>query len=320
MIEPNSEVVPQWPNRVELRDALVRGDRALGRARPILSHLLSSRDHSFLSEAVVASVRGMLMNLASQILRIQADATGNKGQEAFAAEHGEGLAEAFYVTTPLVTHCHALAIEWQLARQLERQAGLDPVLSPFLQTCIGNENDQIASAAMAALAAQTRFAQSQRRMELPLGELPGELLHEALKAWREYGSAAQSDALDRAEARIRDEFDEAASRLSLFDRVAVTGTRDSKAALNIEQGGVALFLSALALRSGQPRDDVALSTNEHSMARLALGLRAAGLKATEVEAQMLRIHPDHNPPEGLDEIGTREAAQFLAGSDSGRGY
>ena len=80
------------------------------------------------------------------------------------------------------------------------------------------------------------------------------------------------------------------------------------------EAGVALFLSALALRSGQPRDIVAVSTNVRQQARLALGLRAAGLKPQDIEAQLLRLHPESMPPGGLADIGTREALDLLTRS------
>lgn len=322
MIEPQKMAETEWPEGEALRLALARGDRALGRIGPILGHLLSARDQSLFSDAIVARVRGMLIHLAWQVLRVQAEATGQKGREQFAAEHGEVLAEHFFASPLLVAHCHALALEWRLASGLEEEAALDPVLSPLMQTLIGHEDTQIASAAMAALAAQARFAQAQRRMELPIAELPGELLHEALLAWRAFNRNERSDALTRAEGKLRAEFDEGAGRLSLLDRVVTSLGTGANAALAIDQGGVALFLSALALRSGQSRDIAALATNEQQAARLALSLRAAGLKPQDVEAQLLRIHPNELPPQGLEQIGTREAAQLLAqgtAHGSGRG-
>lgn len=313
MIEPQPMAEAEWPEGDALRAALARGDRALGRIGPILGHLLSTRDQSLFSDAIVARVRGMLIHLAWQVLRVQAEATGHRGREQFAAEHGEALAEYFFASPLLVAHCHALALEWRLASGLEEDSALDPVLSPLMQTLIGHEDTQIASAAMAALAAQARFAQAQRRMELPVAELPADLLHETLLAWRAFNDNERSDALTRAEGKLRADFHEGAGRLSLLDRViTILGPRGANAALTIDHGGVALFLSALALRSAQSRDTVALATNEQQAARLALSLRAAGLKPLDVEAQLLRIHPDELPPRGLEQIGTREAAQLLA--------
>lgn len=322
MIEPHSgpspspvpRADPQWPEGEALRAALASGDSALERIGPILGHLLSTRDQSLFSDELVARIRGMLTHLAWQVLRIQAEATGVKGREEFAAEHGEDLAERLFASASLVTHCHALALEWQLSSRLEADHGLDPVLSPVLQSLIGHEDASLASAAMAALAAQARFAQTQRRMEVPLGELPGDLFHEILLTWRDFNGEDASDALVRAEGRLRADFDEASGRLSLLDRVATLLDKEPAAALVFDQAGVALFLSALALRTGQPRDIVTVSTNERQQARLALSLRAAGLKPQDVEAQLLRLHPDRTPPGGLADIGTREALNLLARS------
>jgi hypothetical protein len=322
MIEPNSRppsdvsptADPQWPEGEALRHALAQGDRALGRIGPILGHLLTTRDQSLFSDELVARIRGMLTHLAWQILRIQAEATGVKGREEFAADHGEALSEKLFATPSLVAHCHALALEWQLTSRLETDYGLDPVISPLLQTLIGHEDAPVASAAMASLAAQARFAQAQRRMELPLGELPGDLFHALLLAWRGYNGEDASDALIRAEGRLRADFDEAAGRLSLLERVVTLLGKDSAAALTFDQAGIALFLSAVMLKSGQPRDIAAVSTHHSQMARLGIGLRAAGLRSQDIEAQLVRLHPDRDPPNGLADIGTREALNLLTRS------
>lgn len=322
MIEPKSGPIPtaspradpHWPEGEGLRRALAQGDKALGRIGPILGHLLSTRDQSLFSDELVARIRSMLTHLAWQVLRVQAEATGVKGREEFAAEHGEALSETLFASLPLVAHCHALALEWQLSARMEGEFGLDPVISPLLQSLIGHDDAGIASGAMASLAAQARFAQTQRRMGLPLSELPGDLFHALLLAWRAYTGDDLSDALVRAEGRLRAEYDEAAGRLSLLERVATLVGKDATNALIFDQAGIGLFLSALALRTGQPRDIVAVSTHESQVARLALGLRAAGLKPQDVEAQILRLHPDRDPPSGLADIGTREALNLLARS------
>ena len=114
---------PQWPEGEALRLALAQGDQALGRIGPILGHLLSTRDQSLFSDELVARIRAMLTHLAWQILRIQAEATGVKGREEFAAAHGEALSEQLFDTPALVAHCHALALEWQLIARLETNHG-----------------------------------------------------------------------------------------------------------------------------------------------------------------------------------------------------
>ena len=297
-----------------LRDALARGNATISRIGPILTHLLATPDQSLISDEIVARIRGMCHSLAWQVLRAQAEAAGQAGRETFADRHGEALAEYFFSSPALLSHCHALALEWQLTERLESLHGLDPVLSPLIEHHIASEDAGLASAAMASLTAQARFAQTQRRMEVPLGELPGDLFHEILLTWRAFNDENASDALVRAEGRLRTDFDEASGRLSLLDRVATSLDKEPAAALVFDQAGVALFLSALALRTGQPRDIVTVSTNERQQARLALSLRAAGLKPQDVEAQLLRLHPDRTPPGGLADIGTREALNLLARS------
>lgn len=199
-----------------------------------------------------------------------------------------------------------------VATRLEAQYGIDPVLSPLLQRLIASPESSQASAAMAALAAQARFAQAQRRMELPLAELPGDLFHELLLGWRAYHGTRRSDAMIRAEAKLRNAFDESGGRLALLARLVAGMGEEARAALDFEQAGVPLFLSALAQLSRQSRPMAVLSTNEQQVARLALGLRAAGLDAPAIEAQLLRLHRSAEPPRGLDAIAPADAAQMLA--------
>ena len=77
---------------------------------------------------------------------------------------------------------------------------------------------------------------------------------------------------------------------------------------------MAFFVSALALASGQDRDMAVLATNEGQLARLALALRAAGLKPAGVEEQFLALHPDVALPEGFETLGADRAAALLAQS------
>ena len=77
-----------------------------------------------------------------------------------------------------------------------------------------------------------------------------------------------------------------------------------------------MFLSALALASGQDRDTAVLATNEGQLARLALALRAAGLKPTAVEEQFVSLHPEVSLPDGFDSLGADRAAALLARSGS----
>ena len=295
-----------------LREALARGNTTLARIGPILSHLLATPDHSLFSDELVARIRGMCHHLAWQVLRAQAEAGGQSGREAFADRHGEALAEHFFGSPALLAHCHALALEWQLTERLESQYGLDPVLSPLVQELIAAEDSGLASTAMAALTAQARFAQTQRRMELPLSELPGDLFHDLLMGWRAFSGQLRSDAMIRAETKLRNVFDEGAGRISLLSRVVVGMGGSALQALDIDRAGAALFLSALAARSGQTRVAAVLSTNHQQTARLALGLRSTGLESADVERQVLRLDPQAVPPREISALPSEDARRLLA--------
>lgn len=297
---------PADPADHPLRAALARGDRAHARSAPALEHLLAAPDQSLIEEAVVAQVRGMLADLARQLVeaRLRSRPIALAVQEAMLArllQDGE-----------LRAHCQALALEWRLARKLEAGFSIDPVLSPLLQAWVSEGDAGIGSLAMAALAAQARFAQAQRRMELPLAELPAELFHAALAAGREVIPDGTPDADPQADARLRADYEEASSRLALLARLAREPGAQTTRVLAVEDAGVALWLSALAARSGESRDRTACAAADPHLGRLLLTLRAAGATPAEAERQALRVQPDAELPRGLEDIGTREAAQWLA--------
>ena len=56
------------------------------------------------------------------------------------------------------------------------------------------------------------------------------------------------------------------------------------------------------------------STGEGQLARLALSLRAAGLKPQAIEEQFLSLHPDALMPESFDVLSVDRAAAILAHS------
>ena len=153
-----------------LRGELARSDRALAGVGPVLRHLLVSEGQSLLSDAVVARVRGMLSNLAAQML-------GNSAAVGVLDEAAGRLAE----DAALLGHLHALALESQLTERFAHRLSLDPVLSPLLQELIAADEPAVATLAMNSLTAQARFIQGQRRMELPLSELPAHLLDKVLR-------------------------------------------------------------------------------------------------------------------------------------------
>ena len=297
-----------------MREELAHGDAMLGTITPILRHLIANEDHSVFGDDIIARVRGMLNDLANQLL----DALHAAGGEGEHAEHDPAriadIVRALADVPGLMTHAHALAIEWQLSERLHARLALDPVLTPLLQALIASPEAGTAGAAMNLLAAQARFVQEQRRMQLPLGELPGDLLHGALLVMQSQAGSDEDAAarLAKAEQMIRARFDESVSRLGLIARLVIGMGAGAVAALSITHAGVAIFTSALALTSGQDRDIAVLSTNESQLARLALSLRASGLKPTVIEEQFLSLHPEVSLPQGFDRLGADRAAAILA--------
>ena len=316
---PSGGAPPPSDDAIEtvLRAELAQGDAMIGSITPILRHLLSSEDHSVFSDEIVARVRGSASDVARQLL-VEAGhgQDGETGEPAASAL--EALTHELIAAPAFLAHLHSSALEWQLTQRLQSRLSLDPVLSPLLQALIASSDAVTAGLAMNLLAAQSRFVQNQRRMRLPLGELPGDLLHTALLAMRALadndGSAAAADSAIRARS------DEGRSRLGLMARLITGMGGGAVAALAVSHAGAALFASALALASGQDRDLAILSTNEGQLARLALALRAAGLKPAGVAEQFVALHPEVTLPEGIDTLGSDRAASILAlaGAYNGR--
>jgi hypothetical protein len=287
---------------------LARGDAVLGTIAPILRHLLAHDDHSMFSDEIVARVRGMAGDVARQLLEAPADDDPRRPAEDRAVDD---LAELLIGSSAFLCHIHALALEWQITERLQARLALDPVLSPLLQALIGSSDATTSGIAMNLLAAQARFGQAQRRMQLPLGELPGDLLHGALLALRNHAAADDARA-ERAEKAIRHDYDEGHSRLGLISRLITGMGGGMVAALAVGHAGAAIFLTALAMASGQDRDTTVLTTGDGQAARLALALRAAGLKPQDVEEQVLTLNPDAVLPEGIDRFGANRAAEILS--------
>lgn len=297
-------------NAVEaiLRDELAREARALAAVVPVLRHLLSSDADALVSDAILARVRGMIHDLAAQLLAAEAGrdpVTRGSGFEDPAAL--DQLAARLMPDEALLGHCHALAAESLIAGRLQKRHALDPVLSPLLQELIASEDADVASLAMGALAAQSRFVQSQRRMELPLGELPAELFHALVaqvQAW-----APDSAALVRLQAG----YDEAATRIGLLARLVAAMRRGALAGLALDHAGLALFASTLGVAARVPREAAVLACHEGQGLRLAFMLRAAGLMPSAIERQLLMVEPAGRLPRGLAEMSPEHAAALVQG-------
>ena len=210
-----------------------------------------------------------------------------------------------------LAHAHALTIETNLAARLHQRSGIDPVLSPLVQEQVASTDPATAALAMQALAAQARFIEQQRRMHLPLAELPGDLLHALLQSLRGL-DAAGPQPLAACEARLRAQFSESERRVGLFARLLMAMDRKAVRALAIDHAGLAIFLTALAMASEQERDLAAMALVDSQFARLALALRAVGLSQAAVEEQFLYLHPDVTLPDGFASVTADRANALLA--------
>ncbi|HEY6815329.1 MAG TPA: hypothetical protein VI168_07310 [Croceibacterium sp.] len=299
-----------------LHEELVRGDAMLAAARPILRHLLANDDTGLFSDEMIARVRGMTLDVAGQLLFVQAEAAEVRDRPGYVGERQDALAQALFEDSDFLAHAHALTVEAQLIDRLQARSGIDPVLTPLVQELVAAKDGAVAGLAMAVLAAQARFQQHYRRMELPLRELPGDLFHRALVLLRAGADADDQPAAETAERELRDGYQEGAGRLGLIARLVMGMGQRAPRALSIDHAGVSIFATALSMASGQGRSLVVLSFAEQQYARLALSLRAAGLVQSTVIEQFLFLHPDVSLPEGFDMLRADRAAALLAASQS----
>jgi len=275
-----------------LRLHLARGHALAASAAPVLRHFLVHRDSLLFSDGILARLRAMIADLARQL----------SGFNGF-GEQQNALEQSLIEVPGLVAHVHGLALEWTCALRLQERLGLDPVLSPLMQALIASEDAEVSARAMQALAAQARFVQSSRRMQLALGELPAELLHGVLAVAQHGQQDAQS---------LRALYDEAATRLGLLAQVISGMGAGALAALSVGHAGVALFASALAQIGGQSRAAALMAMQDGQQARLALVCRAGGLKIAAIEDNMLALHDRGALPEGLARVSAERAGELLA--------
>lgn len=300
------------PVETVLRDELARADRALSGVAPVLGHILASTGHSLVSDAIVARVRGMLNDIARQLVS-QLPATDPQDPRADPAEN---LAEDFANDAPMLDYVHAVALEAILTEQLDQRASIDPVLSPLWQELIASQDAMTGEIAMQALAAQSRFMQAQRRMQHAVCEMPPEVLERALRLWARTTPVEREPEVTKAMRALKADYDEAQSRVGLIARLIATMRGGVIAALELEHAGFALFVSALAHLSGQSRERAVLACHARQAARLALSLRAAGLETETIERQFHTLEPADRVPRGLGELASETARAMLRQSDA----
>lgn len=296
-----------------LLQALGGENRALSEAGPVLRYLVRADDSSLLNDEVVARVRGMLTHLARQLAETLTD---ERADDQIFDALVQSLVAAFFDSPVLLNHAHGLALEWQLAERMQGRFDLDPILPPLLQARISADDPVVSDTAREMLAAQARFGQNMRRMELPLHELPGDLFHLAVRITRALAeeSANTSAKGASAEARLRQNYEERDTRLGLIERVLIALREDAGQALVMERAGVAIFLTALAIGSGQSRDAAVFAMAAAQPLRLALSLTVCGLSPEARAAQVLAVHPDAILPEGVTSLHPEQAAHLLAQS------
>lgn len=297
-----------------LKDDLFHADQAMVHMGPILRHLLRNDDSSIFSDEVIARVRGMLADIARQLVQALGEAAGHSDAAAWARQAGPGLVDMLAGDQALLNHLHMLAVEWQLAEKLQGRLGIDPVLTPLLQDVIAAHDHDLAARGMNLLAAQARFGQAIRRMQIPLIELPVDLHQVAITTMQAYVAEDPSGvaAADLAESFLRKARAQAASRLDLLSyAISATGAQPS-ATLSLQNAGVALFLTALSIGTGLSRETAIMCTTESQMPRLALSLAAAGAGREGVVDTFAALHPDIALPDALTYLHPDRAASLLA--------
>jgi len=309
LVEPTQESVESL-----LREELAQGDAVLSTAAPVMRYLLAHDDSALFSDEIVARTRGLMLDVAHQLLRARAEALGHNYM-SLGSERQDDLAMALADEPALLAHVHALTIEGTIALQLQARSGIDAVLSPLLRELVGSREDAVAGIAVAALAAQARFILHHRRMLLPLGELPEALFETALDVLRA-SCDTPNGAVATAGHNLRAQFDRDHTRLALIAQLArrMEGTRRS---LDVADAGVAIFATALATVSTQSRDQCLLSIGDERFVRVALALRAAGLTHPELEAQLLQLGAEAALPRGLDAVSEDVAASLLGAASHG---
>lgn len=297
-----------------LRQGLARGDTALAGIAPILSHLLASPGETLVSEDVVARMRGMLRSLASDVLTIEAQAS----QQSARLDPGrtDALVSTLAKNSVLMSHCYAVAMEGQLTERFEQSGDIDQVLTPLLQELIASPDQGTSELAMQTMSAQARFVQAQRRMHLPLAELPAELFHTLLQLWEALPSDTEVSEQQRVGAVLRESFDEGRSRLGLLTRLTGSLGPAVRATLDLEHAGFALFATGLGRATKQARELTILACERRQASRLVLVLRGAGLKPDEVRRQFMLIHGESRMPSGVDLVSSEDALSMLTGTKS----
>lgn len=267
-----------------LSELLATGEQTRRSLPSQLRHQIGFADPSLFDDELVARTRGLLVHLTAQI-------AGDRPQGSDNPDYREGrdaILRAVFTQPGLLAHCHALALEYRLTRKLAASAGIDPLLPTLLQELIASPSEPTSRLSSSFLAAQSRFLRDMERMQLPLRQLPAELLNIALGIGREQSNdPLMADAIRQA---VQASYDEGATRVALMQRLVSLPDYPQLRGWQVEQTGVPLFLAGLLPVAGPDYHDVVLSTTESQMARLALTLRTRGCNPRVVSRNLLLLH------------------------------
>lgn len=311
MIGPAFHEKPPMSATSDLRETLVSGERIRGAALPVLRHLLGQSDPVMYCDAALAKIRGMLRDLARNLLAARAGAAGLHEVQGFVEAEEGTLVAMLAADDAILAHAHALALETVLTERLQEAASLDPVVSPLLQQLIAAGDEDQAASAMEVLAAQARFLQHQQRMELSPEDLPEKLFLNALLVMRAHAGSHDPDAQE-AERSLRDARRSAPNRLTLIDGLLADASGTKAQTLSVSGAGVAIFLSALARASGQDRSKLVLALFARDSIYPALAMRVAGLESGQIETQLAMLGVDRLTELDLAAISGERAADLLA--------
>lgn len=290
-----------------LKDDLARGNRALRSVAPVIAHFLEGDAPNLVSDAIVARLRGMLSHIGEQLVS-QGEL---KNHEATDSNAKSQLIDRLIGDEMVIEHLFSLALEWEITRGLEERISLDPVLSPLMQELIASQSPVVAELAMASMAAQSRFCQSQQRMELPLGELPHLVFARVIEHWEvvvaEPGSSGETAHI----AELKAMFDEGAGRIGLLARLASAMRGGAIAGLDLAHAGLALFVSAGATLAGHDRGLAVFSCHAGQSVRLGLMLKAGGLSTQSIKQQIALLGGTKAIPGELERMSQAHALDFL---------
>lgn len=281
-----------------------------------LQHRITLGDPVLFGDEVVARTRGLLLHITEQVAGARPGASRAVPHEldARSAEQRDAILQAVFADPALLSYAHASALEYAVTCRLAEEADLDPALSPLLQDLASRTDQAVSKLATAVIATQSRFLTDMRRMQMPLRQMPGELLHTALAIGRTYSdNALLADAIDQA---VQVSYDEGATRLGLLTILANLDNFPRQRGLRLEDAGVALFVLGLSSVPGMAYEDAVLLLTRQQMLRLALVLRGAGCSSRTVNHNLFLLHEQVAAP-AVAGMSRERALELLSQSSPG---